>query len=219
MDEIAPATLQHVLWLGGPSDAGKTTVTQILLQRSLRWQWYPCDLHEYNHLIARADPVLHPANYRNIGRPLDEQWVHTTPQELFTDALVTNIERFPMIVEDLIKMPTRPPVLVEGPRLFPALVAPVLNHPQQALWLLPTEEFAQESLARRNKPTQRSRSSDPERFRRNFVGRDQLLHEYIVAEVHRLGLPWIKVDGSRDPEDIADEVQAHFESYLTILGK
>src|SRR5579862_3505735 len=148
MPLITNEALRHVLWLGGPSEAGETTVAQILLQRPLRWQWYPCDLHEYNHLIARADPQLHPAIYRNLGRSLDEQWVTTTPEALFTDTLATNDERFPMIVEDLLKMPSQPPILVEGPRLFPALIAPLLNDPTQAIWLLPTADFVRASQQR-----------------------------------------------------------------------
>jgi predicted kinase len=39
----------HVLWIGGASDAGKTTVARLLAERH-RWQWYPCDFHEHNHL-------------------------------------------------------------------------------------------------------------------------------------------------------------------------
>lgn len=206
--------LRHVLWLGGPSEAGKTTVAHILLQRPLRWQWYPCDLHEYNHLIARPDPQQHPALYRNLGRSLDEQWIHTNAEAQFADILATNQERFPMIVEDLTKMPSQPPILVEGPRLFPNLVLPVLFHPQQALWLLPTEEFARASQQRRDKPVQRHGSGDPETFRQNFLERERLLREYICDEVKRRDLPWIEIDGSRTPEMIADAVQAHFEGYL-----
>jgi hypothetical protein len=215
MSVEAKDRLRHVLWLGGPSEAGKTTVTQILLQRPLRWQWYPCDLHEYNHLIARADPQRHPTIYRNLGRSLDEQWVHTTPEELFADVLATNDERFPMIVDDLLKMPSHPPILVEGPRLFPALIAPMLTHPTQAIWLLPTADFVHASQQRRDKPTTRFRSSDPERFRLNFLEREWLLREHICGEVKCRGLSWIEVDGSLTPETIADQVQAHFESYLS----
>ncbi len=215
---IAKEALGHVLWLGGPSEAGKTTVAQILLQRLIRWQWYPCDLHEYNHLIARADPQLHPTIYSNLGRSVDEQWVYTTPEALFTGTLVTNEERFPMIVEDLLKMPSQPPILVEGPRLFPALIAPLLNHPGQAIWLLPTADFVRGSQERRDKPVNRFRSSDPDRYRSNFLERERLLREHICAEVKGRDLPWIEIDGRRTPEMIADEVQSHFEGYLARRG-
>ena len=111
-------------------------------------------------------------------------------------------------------MPSQPPILVEGPRLFPALIAPLLNDPTQAIWLLPTADFVRASQQRRDKPVNRFRSSDPDRFRWNFLERDRLLWEHICAEVKGRGLPWIEIDGSRAPEMIADEVQSHFEDYL-----
>jgi len=93
MNSSDKAGLRHAFWIGGPSDAGKTTVARLLVQRR-RWQWYPCDLHEHNHLIARADPVSHPNIHRAIGRSFDENRVHPTPQQLFDQALATNEESF-----------------------------------------------------------------------------------------------------------------------------
>jgi len=205
-------SLAHVFWIGGPSDSGKTTVANLLLRRR-RWQWYPCDLHEYNHLVARADPVLHPTNYQAIDRALDETWLHPTPQQLFEHILASNDERFSLICDDLRLMPHKPPVLAEGPRLFPKLIAPVLTSPHQAVWLIPTAAFALASQERRNKPTMRFESSDPERLRENFLARERLLAEHIESEVARLGLPFIEVDGRRTAEEIADEVETHFATY------
>jgi hypothetical protein len=205
-------SLAQAFWIGGPSDAGKTTVARLLIQRR-RWQWYPCDLHEHNHLIARADPVLHPNICKALGRSFDESWVRPTPQQLFEQVLATNEERFPMICDDIRLMPQRPPVLVEGPRLFPKLVAPVLTSPRQAIWLLPTEAFIHASQERRDKPSLRVESSDPERFRANFLARDRLLADYIGTEVVKLGLPYIEIDGQRTPEEIADSIQSHFAGY------
>ncbi|HEV2664480.1 MAG TPA: hypothetical protein VG324_06195 [Blastocatellia bacterium] len=205
-------SLAHAFWIGGPSDAGKTTVARLLIQRR-RWQWYPCDLHEHNHLIARADPVLHPNICKALGRSFDESWVHPTPQQLFEQIIASNEERFPMICDDIRLMPQRPPVLVEGPRLFPKLVSPVLTSPRQAIWLLPTEAFIYASQERRDKPSLRVESSDPERFRANFLARDRLLADYIGSEVVKLGLPYIEIDGQRTAEEIADSIQSHFAGY------
>jgi hypothetical protein len=210
-------SLAHVFWLGGPSDSGKTSVMNLIVQRR-RWQRYPCDFHEHNHLIARADPVLHPAIYQSMGRSLDEAWLHPKPQQLYENILATNDERFPMICDDLRVMPRKPPVLVEGPRLFPKLVVPVLTNLNQAIWLIPTADFARASQERRDKPSGRYGSSDPERLRQNFLERERLLAEYIVSEVARLGLPFIEVDGQRTIEEIADEVERHFSKYPASEG-
>jgi hypothetical protein len=205
-------SLAHVFWLGGPSDSGKTSVMNLIVQRR-RWQRYPCDFHEHNHLIARADPILHPTIYQSLDRSLDESWLHPTPQQLFDHILATNDERFPMICDDLRLMPHKPPVLAEGPRLFPKLMAPVLTSLSQAIWLIPTAGFVRASQERRDKPSGRYGSSDPERLRENFLARERLLAEYIESEITRLGLPFIVVDGRRTVEEIADEIEAHFATY------
>jgi hypothetical protein len=203
----------HVLWIGGASDAGKTTVARLLAERH-RWQWYPCDLHEHNHLIARADPERHPAIYAEFQKSVEERWIQPTAEELVRGVLETNDERFPMILDDVRALPARPLILVEGPRLFPKLVEPLLTSPHQAIWLLPTPEFARESVARRDKPQGRFQTSDPERYRANFLGRDTLLAEYIRREVTARGLTMIDVDGSLSPDALAERIDAHFAPYL-----
>jgi hypothetical protein len=203
----------HVLWLGGASDAGKTTIARLLAERH-RWQWYPCDLHEHNHLIARADPERHPAITAEFAKSADERWVQTTPDALFRAIMATNDERFPMILEDLRAMPKRPMILVEGPRLFPKLVMPLLSSSDQAVWLCPTEEFAQAMAAKRDKPQGRFASDDPERYRRNFFGRERLLRDYIRREVDAYNGARIDVDGSRSLAEVARQVDGHFARYV-----
>jgi hypothetical protein len=209
------AAFTHALWIGGASDAGKTTVSRLLAERH-RWQWYPCDFHEHNHLIARADPMRHPTIYAEFQKSVEERWIQPTPEELFQGILETNEERFPMILDDLRVMPSRPLILVEGPRLFPKLVTPLLTSARQAVWLIPTPAFAQESLAKRDKPQGRFETSDPERFRENFLRREALLAEYIRREVTERGLTLIEVDGSRSPDELADQIDAHFAPYLAL---
>jgi hypothetical protein len=213
MTQGTKQTLAHVLWIGGPSDGGKTTVTRYLIEQH-RWQWYPCDLHEHNHLIARPDPVLHPRIYEALNRSFDEKWIQPTSQQLFEQVLATNEERFLMICDDLRLMPSRPPILAEGPRLFPRLVMPILTSLHQAIWLLPTDEFIRASQERRDKPVLRFRSSDPERFRTNFLARERLLADYIRREVKRQELPSIEVDGQQTVEEIAQAIHSHFAKYL-----
>jgi hypothetical protein len=199
----------HVLWLGGASDTGKTTIARLLVERH-RWQWYPCDVHEHNHLIARADPERHPAIYAEFQRSLDERWVRTTPEAMVRTILATNDERFPMILDDLRAMPKRPMILVEGPRLFPKLVTPALTSRDQAVWLCPTEAFALASVTQRDKPQGRFGTSDRERFRQNFLGRERLLRSYIRQEVAAYDGSLIEVDGSRSIEEVARQVEEHF---------
>jgi hypothetical protein len=217
-ESATKADFAHVLWIGGASDAGKTTGARLLAERH-RWQWYPCDFHEHNHLIARADPERHPSIYREFQKSIEERWIQPTPEELFQVVLETNDERFPMILDDLRAIPSQPLVLVEGPRLFPNLVAPLLTSAHQAVWLMPTPAFARESLMKRDKPQGRFETSDPERFRENFLRREALLAEYIRREGTERGLTLIEVDGSRSPDEVADQIDAHFAPYLAARSR
>ncbi len=204
--------LAHLLWIGGAPDAGKTTIARLLAERR-HWQWYPCDLHAHDHL-ARSDPTQLPATYAKFGTSIDERWVQPTPDELLRSIVAINDERFPMILTDLRAMPTRPMILVEGPSLHPQLVAPVLTSRHQAVWLVPTEEFALASVARRDKLRGSDRSSDPERYRRNVLERNRLFAGYIRREVAAQGGALIEVDGAQTVEEVARRVEEHFAPYL-----
>ena len=204
--------LAHVLWIGGAPDAGKTTIARLLAERH-RWQWYSSDVHTQNH-IARSDPTQLPATYAKLGKSIDERWVHPTPDELLRSIVAINEERFPLILADLRAMPTRPMILAEGPSLHPTLVAPALTSRHQAVWLVPTAEFALASAARRDKLRGSDRSSDPERYRRNVLERNRLFAGYIRREVAAQGRALIEVDGAQTAEEVAQRVEEHFAPYL-----
>jgi hypothetical protein len=204
--------LAHLLWIGGAPDAGKTTIARLLAERR-HWQWYSCDSHTQNH-IARADPTQLPATYAKLGKSIDQRWVQPTPAELLRAIVAINEERFPLILADLRALPARPMILVEGPSLHPQLVAPLLTSRHQAVWLVPTEEFALASVARRDKLRGSDRSSDPERYRRNVLERNRLFAGYIRREVAAQGGALIEVDGAQTVEEVAQRVAEHFAPYL-----
>ncbi len=57
MDDLRDV-LRHVLWIGGPPDAGKSTVADLLGGKH-GLPVYHFDQHEMGH-IARADPLRSP---------------------------------------------------------------------------------------------------------------------------------------------------------------
>lgn len=204
--------LSHVLWIGGAPDAGKTSVAKLLGERH--------DLHiihldqiERDH-IARHDPVQHPAIAAWTSMSIDERWVQRSGEEIAQHTIRMRAERDPMLLEDLLALPTSPMILVEGPWLFPDFVAPLLSSPHQAIWLEPTEAFKWASATRRNKPSSRMQSSDPERFVQNWFSRDMRIAAHIRRQAYEYGLTVIEVDGSRSAEEIAQDVARHFAPFL-----
>ncbi len=78
--------LRHVRWIGGPPDAGKSTVAPLVAQ-VLGANLYHQDAHERRH-IQDADPERHPlhAEFRRQLETLDESaflehlWLRTNPE-------------------------------------------------------------------------------------------------------------------------------------------
>jgi len=204
-------TLSHVLWIGGATHTGKTTVAQIIVER-YGLQLYNYDRHDLLQLkrLAQTKP-----RYRAFrAASLDERWVHPEPEDLLQFVLRGFRDRFPLVVEDLLALSREPMVVAEGFGLTPELLSPVLSSKRQAIWLVPTEEFKWESMKRRNKPSFHDKVSNPERATRNVFRRDMLLAESVNAQAQSRGLTVYEVDGSRSVEEMATLIEQHFEPFL-----
>jgi hypothetical protein len=115
------ADLPHVLWIGGPAAAGKTTVSRLLARRyGLRW--YSVDDHTWQYWDrAAAAGVELPSS-----GPGD-------------------FDRGPMIRADLLALPW-PLVVVEGALVRPDLATATGN----AVWLMPSQEEQRARLEKRH---------------------------------------------------------------------
>jgi hypothetical protein len=133
--------LQHVYWIGGGSGAGKSTVARrIAARHGLRLYATDDVMAEHARRSTREDsPLLH----KFMDMDMDERWVNRTPKTMLDTFHWFRGEGFNLIIEDLLDLPPEPGVIVEGFRLLPRLVAPLLYVPGRAVWLLPTPAFRQ----------------------------------------------------------------------------
>lgn len=203
--------LAHVLWIGGATDTGKTTIAQMLAERH-GLQLYHYDRHDLPQLEILAQSL--PRYRAFLDSSLEERWVHPEPEDLFRFVWEGFRHRFPLVIQDLLALPTEPMILVEGFGLTPELVAPVISSKCQAVWLVPTEEFKRASMERRGKPSFRGKVSDPERATRNVLRRDMMLAEQVWEQAQALGLTEYEVDGSRSIEEMVALIEYHFEPFL-----
>jgi len=200
--------LSHVRWIGGATDAGKTTVARILAERH-GFQIYHYDPRDLPHhrRLAQTNPEYRAA----LEASMDERWVYPEPEELVQRALRVMQDRFPLVVEELLALPRRPTILAEGFGFMPEHIVPVLSSSRQAIWLVPTESFKLASMKRRKKPSFAGKTSDPERAARNLFRRDMLLAEIVRDQAQTRGLTVYEIDGSLSSGEVATLLETHFE--------
>ncbi|NTV36148.1 MAG: cytidylate kinase-like family protein, partial [Anaerolineaceae bacterium] len=172
--------LKHILWIGGATDSGKSTVAQKLADRH-KLSVFHYDKEDDKQVERLSQTV--PEFQKFLASSMEDRWVNTTPKEMFDFLLLTFPHRFALVVENLLLQPQGRPIIVEGFGLLPELVQPVLSSPYQAIWFVPTEEFKWESMTRRGKPSFASTLSDPDKARMNVFTRDTLLANYYRKEI------------------------------------
>ena len=143
---------------------------------------------------------------------MDRRWVHRTPGAMLETFHWFRGEGFGLIVADLLDLPTESGVLVEGFRLLPHLVRPLLAVPAQAVWLLPTPEFRRAAFHGRGTTWEiAGRTGDPQRALRNLLERDRMFTDRLDRQTKELRLRSIEVDATMSEDDLFRRVSAAFE--------
>jgi hypothetical protein len=194
----------HVRWIGGGSGAGKSTVADRLATQ-FNLQVLHCETFAPH--AARSNPVDDPLLHAFMAISMDERWVNRSPSEMMATFHGHQGEGFDLIIEDLLAMAARPPVLVEGFRLLPRLVAPLLSSLDHAVWLIPTPQFRRAAFEQRGSlwdiPL---RTSDPTRALENWLAREELFTTVVAGEAAALELHVIRVDGHQSADELARQV-------------
>jgi hypothetical protein len=203
--------LRHVYWIGGGSGAGKSTIARRLAER-YGWRFYGTDEAMADH-ARRTTPEEAPFLHEFIAMDMDERWVNRSPEAMLETFHWFRGEGFGLIVDDLLRLPRDRCVVVEGFRLLPHLVKPLLAEPRQAVWLLPTPEFRQAAISGRAAPEGGGfiwKTSDPEMAARNIAERDRMFVERLSEETARLELCAIEAEIGMTEEDLAGRVAEAF---------
>jgi 2-phosphoglycerate kinase len=201
--------LGHVYWLGGGSGAGKSTIARRVADgHGLRL--YATDDAMPDH-ARRCAPGDCPSLAAFAAMDMDERWLNRSPQTMLETFHWFQGEGFHLILEDLLRLPTRPGVIVEGFRLLPRLVQPLLANPDHAVWLLPTPGFRRAAFDSRGTLWDIARkTSDPHRALGNLLERDRMFTERLHQEARRLDLRVIEIDIPMTEAELADRVTEAF---------
>ncbi len=189
--------LRHVLWIGGPPGAGKSTVA-IGLARRYGLRWYGADTRTWQHR-DRALRAGHAPALRWESMTPEERWVRSTPEEMFEMSL--HRERGPMVLDDLRALPDSPLVVAEGSTLPADVLSSGIALRSRAVWLSPTRGYQRAVLA------DRGLASGP-------TALYLLLGAAIEREAREHGARTLTVDGSRGVEQTLAEVADLFAEAL-----
>ena len=197
---------QHVYWIGGGSGAGKSTIARrIAAEQGFRVYTTDDVMADHARRSSREDcPLLQTF----MDMDMDERWVNRSPKIMLETFHWFQGEGFELIIQDLLQLPREVGVIVEGFRLLPHLVKPLLRVPGHAVWLLPTPEFRRVVVESRGGSAWGflARTSEPETALSNLLERDRMFTEILREQTAQLGLHAIEVDTTTTEDDLGKQV-------------
>ncbi|MER5393074.1 shikimate kinase [Saccharopolyspora sp. NPDC002686] len=201
--------LRHVYWIGGGTGAGKSTIARrIAAGHGLRV--YDTDEVMSDH-ARRSTAEDCPFLSEFQAMDMDQRWLNRSPEAMLETFHWFRGEGFGLIVDDLLRLPGEEGVIVEGFRLLPHLVEPLLARPDRAIWLLPTPEFRRAAIDSRGSTWAiAGKTSDPERALRNLLERDRMFTDRLRAQTGALQLSAVEVDTTMSEDDLVRRVARSF---------
>jgi len=199
--------LERVLWIGGGTGAGKTTIAKAIAERQ-GLERYDYDWQDARGHSDRSSAERHPYRAAFLALSMDQRWVLQTPEAMADSTIGQFAERFEMVLEDLAAMDA-PGVVAEGFGLLPELVAPHLTSRRQAIFLLPTPATRERNYASRGWAGING-TSDHDRANRNKLDRDALLTEHVRRTARSHDLATVELDGSQALDALIALAERHF---------
>ena len=201
--------LAHILWLGGSPCAGKSSIANLLADKS-RLDVYHCD-EAFADQRQMIDPDKQPMLHKWTTSTWNELWMQPV-ETLLSEAIACYREHFQFVVSDLLSLPASQPILVEGNCLLPDSVQPWLSCPEQAIWLVTSADFVRTHYPDRGSWVQDivNQCIDPQQALQNWMDSEVLFANEVSEHVKNLGLTLLLVDGAQTIAKAADRVEAHF---------
>jgi hypothetical protein len=208
--------LAHVLWIGGGTDAGKTSLARLFAARH--------GVHIYH--FDQASPSWEGATISEETYPHSHRWQKMTEEQRWlrpAEEQAQHVyqmwaEQYSHRLRDLLRLPIQKRIVAEGYGFLPSLVAHLVESKRQAIWLVPTEDFKGKTFKARvlegAKGSYRHRIRNPDKALKLHRERDMLIGERIREEATARNLRLLTIDGNNSLEEVFTMVEDHFKLYL-----
>lgn len=208
--------LAHVIWLGGGTDAGKTSLARMFSAK------YDLQIYHFD----RQSPSWEAVQINEGEHPYCLQWEQMTDEERWlrpAEVQAKHVyamwaEKYTYRLNDLLSLPKGKKIVAEGYGFLPSYVAPLIESKQQAIWLVPTEDFKKRTFKARvlegAKASYRHRVQYPEQALDFHRRRDMIITARVREEAIARNLKLLTIDGGRSLDEVFAIVEDHFEPYL-----
>ena len=161
--------------------------------------------------VHRLGPDESRFMHQFINMSMDDRWLNRSPELMRDTFHWFRGEGFHLIIEDM-RARSGEPCIVEGFRLLPDLLKPLLIDTSQAVWLLPTSGFRQSTFEARRLLTEGfiSKTSDPPRAHLNLMRRDALFTDRLRDQTQDLHLYSIEVVPSLFEDALTQRIAESF---------
>jgi hypothetical protein len=156
-------------------------------------------------------PECHPIFYQLTHCSSEELWMRPVEQQV-AEEITLYREEFPLILEELLTFPKSPPLLAEGAALLPEWVIPLLLKRNQAIWIIPTEEFQLAHYGRREWAKDVVKAcTNPEQAFQNWMQRDMRFAQFVEQEAQQRRARVLVVNGAHSLTENISTVEQHFQ--------
>ncbi len=195
---------KNLYWILGGAGSGKTTICKALSEK-LDIAIYDMDAHIYGSYHSRFTEEKHPVNTAWANAENGLAWLLNMTWDEFNSFNQAALpEYLQLLAEDLNKLNTNSPILIDGGISNPALLTEAIS-PQQISCLARPErasaEIWEESEERRSMKGFIYQLPNPEKAWHNFLEFDKLITATILKEAHEKNITIF----SRNEKDSIDE--------------
>lgn len=203
--------LSHVIWIGGPTDSGKTTIAKQIAEIK-GYQYYSYDQTGAEHLQKLAQ--INTKHKKYIKSVLTEHWAGYTALEIAEQSLEIAKERFQFVIEDVQVLPNHIPVIAEGAGFMPEIVRPVMTNRFQGIWLLPTEEVMKTSFGKKARFLRSRMGEQAEEIIQTLLQANIHLMEAVKSQAEQYNYKVYQIVGSRSVVENVTSVWEHLSQYM-----